>query len=105
MVYFFNASQGTYFAAGPIRGTGVQAFTLPDFLGPCGGAAGTGCQNSAATQNRTIATGNTYRFYAATFDYGMFEASPPGNVPQTPTITGENSQADVSTSPATQATY
>lgn len=99
MIYFQNISQGTFFAIGPIRGTGVQAFTLPDFLGPCTGAAGTGCQNNAATQSRTIANGNQYRWYAATYDYGMFEASPPGNVSQTPVITGANGQADISTSP------
>ena len=105
MVYFFNASQGTYFAIGPITGTGVQSFTLPDFLGPCTGAAGTGCQNNAATQSPTIATGNTFRFYAATFDYPMFEASPPGSVVANPTIVGAGGQADISTSPALSATY
>jgi hypothetical protein len=105
MVYFQNVSQGTFFAIGPIRGTGAQPFTLPDLLGPCGGAAGIGCQNNAATQNRTIATGATYRFYAATYDYPMFEASPPGNVSQTPTIVGSGGQADISTSPSTQAIY
>lgn len=105
MVYFFNSTAGTYFTIGPIRGTGVQAFTLPDLLGPCGGAAGTGCQNSAATQTRTINTGNGYRFYAATYDYPMFEASPPGSVSQTPTITGSGGQADISTSKVLSATY
>jgi hypothetical protein len=105
MIYFQNVTQGTFFAVGPITGTGVKAFTLPDLLGPCGGAAGTGCQNNAATQTRTIATGNTYRIYAATYDYPMFEASPPGNVSQTPTIAGAGGQADISTSPATQAVY
>ncbi|HET9393095.1 MAG TPA: hypothetical protein VFO29_12780, partial [Candidatus Rubrimentiphilum sp.] len=67
--------------------------------------AGTGCQNNAATQTRTIATGNTYRIYAATFDYPMFEASPPGNTSQTPTIVGAGGQADIATSPSTQFIY
>jgi hypothetical protein len=105
MVYFLNVTQGTFFAVGPIRGTGPQAYALPDFLGPCGGAAGTGCQNNPATQSPTFATGNIYRVYAATFDYPMFEASPPGSTSQTPAITGANGQADISTSARATATY
>ena len=108
MVYFLNVSQGTFFAVGPIRGTGPQAYTLPDFLGPCGGAAGTGCQNNAATRNPTFATGNTVRLYAATYDYPMFEASPPGNTQQAPTINGgaaTSNQADITTAPSTTITY
>lgn len=102
MVYIQNITQGTFFTVGPIRGTGPQAYTLPDFLGPCGGAAGTGCQNNAATRTPTIATGNSYRIFAATYDYPMFEASPPGNTQQAPTITGgaaTSNQADITTSP------
>ena len=110
MIYFQNITQGTFFAIGPIRGTGAQAYTLPDFLGPCGGAAGTGCQNNAATRSPTIrtpaftgSTGDQYRWYAATYDYPMFEASPPGNTQQSPTINGgaaTSNQADISTSPS-----
>jgi len=102
MVYIQNISQGTFFAVGPIRGTGAQAYTLPDFLGPCGGAAGTGCQNNASTQRPTIATGNSFRVFAATYDYPMFEASPPGNTQQSPVINGgaaTSNQADITTSP------
>ncbi len=102
MVYFNNTTQGTFFAVGPIKGTGPQNYTLPDFLGPCGGAAGTGCQNSATTRSATIATGNTFRVYAVTYDYPMFEASPPGNTSQTPTINGgaaTTNQADLTSSP------
>ncbi|HEV2262736.1 MAG TPA: hypothetical protein VGR69_10660 [Candidatus Rubrimentiphilum sp.] len=105
MVYFFNASQGTYFAVGPIKGTGAQAFALPDKLGPCTGAAGAGCQNNAATQSPTFAAGDTYRIYAATYDYSMFEASPPGNTQQSPTITGAGGQADISTSASATFVY
>lgn len=108
MVYFQNVSQGTFFAVGPIRGTGAQAFSISDFLGPCGGAAGTGCQNNAATRSPTFATGNTVRIYAATYDYPMFEASPPGNTQQAPTINGgaaTSNQADITTSASATITY
>ncbi len=107
MVYFQNTTQGTFFAVGPIRGTGPQNYTLPDFLGPCGGAAGTGCQNNAATRSPTFrlgagpGTGDNYIVYAATYDYPMFEASPPGNVTQAPVINGgaaTSNQADITTS-------
>jgi hypothetical protein len=107
MVYFQNTTQGTFFAVGPIRGTGPQAYTLPDFLGPCTGAAGTGCQNNAATRSPTFATGNGFRVYAATFDWPMFEGSPPGNTSATPTINGgaaTSNQADVTTSPTSPTT-
>jgi outer membrane murein-binding lipoprotein Lpp len=110
MVYFQNTTQGTFFAVGPIRGTGPQNYTLPDFLGPCGGAAGTGCQNNAATRSLTLrvgaggpGTGDSFIVYAATYDYPMFEGSPPGNVQQAPVINGgaaTSNQADITTSPA-----
>jgi hypothetical protein len=45
--------------------------------------------------------GDEYRFYAASFDYPMFEAGPPGNTQQKPAITGANGQADITTSAAT----
>ncbi len=112
MVYFVNLSQGTFFAVGPIRGTGPQTYTLPDFLGPCSGAS---CQNNASTRRPTftppnppVAPGDTYRIYAATYDYPMFEASPPGNVQQAPTITGgaaTSNQADITTSASATFVY
>lgn len=108
MVYVQNASANTFFAIGPIRGTGPQPYTLPDFLGPCGGAAGTGCQNNAATQTRTINTGDTFRVYAVTVDWPMFEGSPPGNTQQSPAINGgaaTSNQADITTSPRSSAVY
>jgi hypothetical protein len=102
MVYFNDTTQGTWFAVGPIRGTGAQAYTLPDFLGPCGGAAGVGCQNNATTRRPTLNTGDSFAFYAVTYDYPMFEAGPPGNVAQTPAINGgaaTSNQADLTASP------
>ena len=114
MVYFRTctsascATTANYFSVGPIRGTGPQAYTLPDFLGPCAGAAGTGCQNNAATRTPTIPTGTTFQVYAVTYDYPMFEASPPGNTSQTPVINGgaaTSNQADLTTSPVATALY
>jgi hypothetical protein len=108
MVYFQNTTQGTFFAVGPIRGTGPQNYTLPDFLGPCTGAAGTGCQNNAATRSPTFrpgaggaGTGDSFIVYAATYDYPMFEGSQPGNVQQSPMINAgaaTSNQADITTS-------
>ncbi len=112
-VYVQNITQGTFFTVGPIRGTGPQAFTLPDFLGPCGGAAGSGCQNNAATRSPTLrpasftgTVGDQYRIYAATYDWPMVEGSPPGNTSASPAINGgaaTSNQADITTS-ATSAT-
>ena len=103
LVYFYNASQGTYFTVGPLKGAAgsTVSFTLPDTLGPC---SGSGCQ-SGSNAAPTIATGNTYRFYAASFDYPAFEAGPPGNTQQKPAITGAGGQADITTSAATTTTY
>jgi hypothetical protein len=97
LVYFYNLKNGTYFTVGPLTGTGSLSFALPDTLGPCNGS---GCQNGA-NATPTLITGQPYRFYAATFDYPAFEAAPPKNTQQKPTITGANGQADISTSPAT----
>lgn len=105
MLYVFNSSAGTFFTVGPQAGTGALVFVLPDFLGPCTGAAGTGCQNNAATQTRTINTGNAFRVYAASYDYPAFEAGPPGNTQQSPTIAGAGGQADITTSSVLTATY
>lgn len=98
MLYVFNESAGTFFTVGPKAGTGALTFVVPDLLGPCTGAAGTGCQNNPATQSRTMATGATYRVYAASYDYPAFEAGPPGNTQQSPTIAGSSGQADITTS-------
>jgi hypothetical protein len=104
LVYFRNSSAGTYFTVGPLKGApgSTVSFTLPDNLGPC---SGSGCQ-SGSNATPTIATGQKYTFYAASFDYPAFEAGPPENMSQKPTITGANGQADITTSTSSvSATY
>lgn len=109
MVYFLDfgpaSALGTaaqpaprYYAVGPIKGApgSTQTASLPDNLGPC---SGSGCQNGS-NATPTFNAGDAYRFYAASFDYPMFEASPPVNTQQKPTITGANGQADITTSAA-----
>jgi hypothetical protein len=62
-----------------------------------------GCQTSHP--GVSITSGDQYLVYAASFDYKQFEAEPPGNTSQTPTITGSGGQADISLSPAFSGTY
>ena len=110
LLFVRNAGQGTYYTVGPVAGNGTLTFTLPDNLGPCTVAA-PGCQNGPNAGhticNATICsayaagTQDAFWMYAASFDYAQFEAEPPGNTSQTPTITGASGQADVSLSPAT----
>jgi len=107
-VFGGTVTEPSWYTIGPNRGTGVQTFTLTDCLRPCGGAAGTGCQNNPATRTQTILTGTTFRIYAATYDYPAFEASPPGNTQQSPAINGgaaTSNQADITTSPFASAVY
>ncbi len=60
MVYIVDATAGLFYTVGPIKATGTQSWTLPDFLGPCNG---TGCQNSASTQTASIAPGTVRAEY------------------------------------------
>ena len=103
MVYVRNVTKGTWFTAGPIKATGP--YVLPPKLGVCGGAGGTGCQNSATTQTPTLNTGDTFQVYAVSYNFPMFESSPPGNTSAAPVITGANGQADISSSPSVTLTY
>ncbi len=102
MVYIVDANAGPlFYAVGPINGAGTQPFALPDHLGKC---IGTGCQNGAGASN-SLNTGDTYFISAVGYDYPAFEAGPPGNRQQRPTITGANGQADITMSPVVQGTY
>jgi len=110
MVYVvdLNATTGAalnFYAVGPLKGTGTLAYTLPDLLGPCSGTKGAGCQNDPSKQTASIPPGDGYAVYAVSYDYPAFEASPPINTSQTPTITGASSQADVSLSPTMGGVY
>jgi hypothetical protein len=90
-----------FYTIGPLTGTGALAGALPDKLGPC---SGSGCQNGPNAA-QSLNTGDTYQVYAVSFDYPAFEAGPPGNKSQTPTIVGAGGQADVSISSVTAGTY
>jgi len=101
LVYVADTTKGTYYTLGPSHATGAVTLTLPDNLGPC---RGSGCQ-SGANAKPSISSGDSYQVYAASYDYPAFEASPPINTSQTPTITGSNGQADVTLSNVLTATY
>lgn len=103
MVYVADVGSSTtnYYAVGPLTGTGALAYTLPANLGPC---SGIGCQ-TGANAKPSIASGDTVIVYAATYDWPMFESSPPANKAATPAITGSAGQADVSTSNFLSLTY
>ncbi len=102
LIYVADVTAKMYYTSAPIKGTGTLTFTLPDGLGLCTVFV-TGCQTSHP--GKSLTTGDQYLVYAATFDYPQFEAEPPGNTSQTPTLTGAAGQADVSLSPAFSGTY
>lgn len=78
-----------------VLGTGPQTVNVPDNLGPSSPKGGT---------SPTFAAGDSVIVAAVGFDYPAFEAAPPANVSQTPTIVGANGQADLTASPATTGT-
>jgi hypothetical protein len=101
MVYIYDTGSTSgqtprYYSVGPLNGTGSLTFTLPDNLGVC---IGSGCQSNSSTATPTIQPGDQAVVYAVTYDYPMFEASPPSNTSQTPAIAGSSGQADISLSP------
>jgi hypothetical protein len=99
-VFITDATAGTFYTVGPLTGTGTVNFTLPGNLGKC---AGTGCENgSGATPS--IASKDTWYAAAVGYDYPAFEANPPGNTSQKPTIAGSNGQADLTMSPIINGT-
>ena len=75
---------------------GAQTLTLPPTLGPTG---------PGLTNTRSICSGDKVAVYAAGFDYPVTSASYPTSTAQTPTITGANGQADITTSAATTVAY
>jgi hypothetical protein len=101
IVYVENTTAGTFFAIGPLAGSGALIATLPDKLGPCSGG---GCQNGP-NATASLASGDSFVIYAVTYDYPAFEAGPPGNTNQTPVIAGAGGQADVSISRLLLGTY
>ena len=92
-----------YYSVGPLDGTGDLEGPLPDALGPC---TPVGCENTAKAQP-TIVEGDDYIVYAVTYDYPAFEAGPPGNKSETPTITeaASDNQADIAISGINEFEY
>lgn len=85
-----------FFTVGPLTGTGIVNYTLPNDLGAC---------TTNCPQPTIIASGDTLLISAVGYDYPAFEAGPPGNKSITPTITGSNGQADLTMSPVGTQTY
>lgn len=85
-----GVQSSSIFYSAMAAGAGPQVVTFPDNIGPraFGGPAGP-----------TFITGDTLRVVVVGYNYPAFEASPPGNTSQTPTIVGANGQADITVSP------
>jgi hypothetical protein len=89
------------------RSTGVN-FTVVVATPTAGAYTATFPSTYSATNGTTqpmLSTGDKYHLRLVGADYPMFEAGPPANTSQTPTITGANGQADVTLSQGTLGTY
>ncbi len=84
-----NTTAAGVFYTVVVPGGGAVTATLPDNLGPT--------KTSATTPS--IPTGDSYFVECIAADYPLFEAGPPGNTQQTPTITGPTGQSDIAFSP------
>ena len=96
MVYIVDQTANNYYSVGPLPGSGALPYTLPDTEGPC---TPVGCQKTHP--GASLGAGDVVLVYAASFDYPMFEASPPKNRAEAPTISGANGQADITLSSVT----
>ncbi len=92
IVNVIDRSAGVYYTI-VAQGAGPQTVTLPPTIGP------------GSTPTASIPAGDTYRILLVGADYPLFEAAPPANTQQTPTIVGANGQADITLSPAVGGTY
>lgn len=101
LVFIADANTNHFYTVGPFAGSGTFTFTLPATLGSCNGA---GCQNGASA-TPSIAYGDTYVVSPVSFDYPAFEAAPPANTQQTPTIAGASGQADLAIGLYQSGTY
>jgi len=77
-----------------VQGSGAQSAVLPSTLGPTGSSAGA----CGSTSGPSILAGDTYGVFLVGADYPLFEAGPPQNVAQTPTLVGAAGQADITIS-------
>ncbi|HMD03441.1 MAG TPA: hypothetical protein VKG44_10810, partial [Candidatus Baltobacteraceae bacterium] len=89
-----DTNVGTYYTV-LVTGSGTQAYVLPDNLGP---------QSPKIPTSPSIPVGDGYSVVAVGADYPLFEAGPPGNTSEKPTIVGANGQADVTISPVVSGT-
>jgi hypothetical protein len=94
LVFVDDTTAGLYYTF-ETKTVGTQTIAVPDAIGPI----------TSGVAGATLASGDSISVYAAGFDYAAIEASAIGkNPPQTPTITGANGQADITTSTAFTAT-
>ncbi len=82
-----------------VQGSGAQSAVFPANLGPTGSSAGA----CGSTSGPSVLTGDTYGVFLIGADYPLFEAGPPQNVSQTPTLVGAAGQADITI--AARATF
>jgi hypothetical protein len=73
----------------------MQTLQLDDELG----------QASSGTATPSICKEQSFLVYAAGFNYPAFESAYPQNLSVAPSISGNNGQANVTTSDALRATY
>ncbi len=85
-----------YSAIDRTPGPSTVTLTFPNNVGPI---------DPAGTQEPTFCSGDALTVTAYGFDYPAFEAGPPNNASQTPTITGTTGQADLTSSAPQSVTY
>lgn len=94
LVDLTDVKAGTYYTI-VAQGAGPVSATFAPNLGPT--------VNGNATP--TIVAKDEYSVSCIAVDYPAFEAGPPSNLQQTPTLVGAAGQADISFSPNTDAVY
>jgi hypothetical protein len=88
----FDSTQGTYYTV-VVGGSGAQTAVFPPAIGP------------GAVAGKTFLTGDKISIYLVGADYPAFEAGPPANTQQLPTLAGANGQADLTFAPTLAITY
>lgn len=94
VVDFYDLTAGTFYSV-LVPGTGALTATLPDAIGIF----------ASGTAGPTLAAGDTYEMAVICADYPLFEAGPPQNTAQVPTLLGAAGQADIAFSPGLTGTY
>ncbi len=94
VVDFYDVKAGTFYSV-LVPGSGALTATLPDAVGVfASGVAGA-----------TLTAGDAYEMTVICADYPLFEAGPPQNTAQVPTLLGAAGQADIAFSPGLAGTY